>query len=105
MPSRAEIVSFDDSPPPQGADPWVVAGTGPGTGIEVTDPDPAWPRQYDGLASRIREALGRRVLQLEHIGSTAVPGLAAKPIIDIDLAVADPARERDYVPPLLSIRS
>jgi GrpB-like predicted nucleotidyltransferase (UPF0157 family) len=103
MPSRAEIVSFDDSAPPQGADPWVVAGTGPGTGIEVTDPDPAWPRQYDGLASRIREALGRRVLQLEHIGSTAVPGLAAKPIIDIDLAVADPARERDYVPPLEAI--
>jgi GrpB-like predicted nucleotidyltransferase (UPF0157 family) len=103
MPSRAEIVSFDDSPPPQGADPWVVAGTGPGTGIEVTDPDPAWPRQYDGLAGRIREALGWRVLQLEHIGSTAVPGLAAKPIIDIDLAVADPARERDYVPPLEAI--
>jgi hypothetical protein len=103
MPSRAEIVSFDDSPPPQGADPWVVAGTGPGTGIEVTDPDPAWPRQYDGLAGRIREALGWRVLQLEHIGSTAVPGLAAKPIIDIDLAVADPARERDSVPPLEAI--
>jgi hypothetical protein len=40
MPSRAEIVSFDDSPPP-GADPWVVAGTGPATGIEVTAPDPA----------------------------------------------------------------
>src|SRR5215469_9803110 len=90
MPSRAEIVSFDDSPPPAGADPWVVAGAGPGTGIEVTDPDPAWPRQYDGLAGRIREALGWRVLQLEHIGSTAVPGLAAKPIIDIDLAVAEP---------------
>lgn len=78
----------------------MVAGTGPGTGIEVTGPDPAWPRQYDGLAGRIREALGWRVLQLEHIGSTAVPGLAAKPIIDIDLTVADPARERDYVPAL-----
>jgi hypothetical protein len=46
MPSRAEIVSFDDSPPPPGANPWVV-----------TDPDPAWPRQYDSLAGRIREAL------------------------------------------------
>jgi GrpB-like predicted nucleotidyltransferase (UPF0157 family) len=103
MPSRAEIVSFDDSPRPQGADPWVVAGTGPGTGIEVTDPDLAWPRQYNGLAGRIREALGWRVLQLAHIGSTAVPGLAAKPIIDIDLAVADPAREWDYVPPLEAI--
>jgi GrpB-like predicted nucleotidyltransferase (UPF0157 family) len=98
MPSRAEIVSFDDSPPPPGANPWVVADTGPGTSIEVTDPDPGWPRQYDSLADRIREALGWRVLQLEHVGSTAVPGLAAKPVIDIDLTVADPTRERDYVP-------
>jgi len=40
------------------------------------------------------------VLQLEHVGSTAVPGLAAKPIIDVDLTVADPGRERDYVPAL-----
>jgi GrpB-like predicted nucleotidyltransferase (UPF0157 family) len=100
MPSRAEIVLFDDSPPPVGADPWVVAGDGPGTGIDVSDPDPAWPRQYHDLAARIREALGWRVLQLEHVGSTAVPGLAAKPVIDIDLTVADPGREQDYVPPL-----
>jgi GrpB-like predicted nucleotidyltransferase (UPF0157 family) len=102
MPSRAEIVSFDDSPPPPGADPW-VAGAAPGIGVEVADPDPAWPRQYDRLAARIREALGRRVLQLEHVGSTAVADLAAKPIIDIDLAVADPSREQDYVPALESV--
>ncbi len=99
MPSRAEIVSFDDSPPPPGADPW-VSGAAPGIGIEVTDPDPAWPRQFGNLARRIREALGWRVLQLEHVGSTAVPGLAAKPVIDIDLTVADPSREQDYVPAL-----
>jgi GrpB-like predicted nucleotidyltransferase (UPF0157 family) len=100
MPSRAEIVSFDDSPPPAGADPWVVAGAGPGTGVEVTGPDPGWPGQYDRLAARIRQALGWRVLQLEHVGSTSVPGLAAKPVIDIDLTVADPGREQDYVPAL-----
>jgi GrpB-like predicted nucleotidyltransferase (UPF0157 family) len=99
MPSRAEIVSFDDSPPPPGADPW-VPGAAPATGIEITDPDPAWPRQYDNLARRIREALGWRALQLEHVGSTSVPGLPAKPIIDIDLTVADPERENDYVPAL-----
>lgn len=102
MPSRAEIVSFDDSPPPPGADPW-VAGAAPATGIEVADPDPVWPRQYDDLASRIREALGWRALQLEHVGSTSVPGLAAKPVIDIDLTVADPDREQDYVPALETI--
>ena len=99
MPSRAEIVSFRDPPPPPGADPW-VPGAVPAAGIDVAGPDPAWPRQYDDLAGRIREALGWRVLQLEHVGSTSVPGLAAKPVIDIDLTVADPGRERDYLPAL-----
>jgi GrpB-like predicted nucleotidyltransferase (UPF0157 family) len=77
-----------------------VAGAAPAIGIEVADPDPAWPRQYDDLAGRIRGALGWRALQLEHVGSTSVPGLAAKPVIDIDLTVADPGREQDYVPAL-----
>jgi GrpB-like predicted nucleotidyltransferase (UPF0157 family) len=101
MPSRAEIVSFDVCPPP-GADPW-VPGAAPAIGIEMAEPDPAWPRRYDELAARIRQALGWRVLQLEHVGSTAVPGLAAKPVIDIDLIVADPGREQDYVPALEAI--
>jgi GrpB-like predicted nucleotidyltransferase (UPF0157 family) len=100
MPSRAEIVSFDESPAPSGADAWVLP---PATGIEVTDPDPAWPQCYNDLAARIRGALGWRVLQLEHVGSTSVPGLPAKPIIDIDLTVADPDCEHDYVPALEAI--
>jgi GrpB-like predicted nucleotidyltransferase (UPF0157 family) len=99
MPSRAEIVSFSNPAPPPGADAW-VPGAAPAAGIEVAGPDPAWPRQYDVLAGRIQEALGWRVLQLEHVGSTSVPGLAAKPVIDIDLTVADPGREQDYVPAL-----
>jgi GrpB-like predicted nucleotidyltransferase (UPF0157 family) len=99
MPSRAEIVTFDDSPPPAGANAW-VAGAAPVTGIDVADPDPDWPQQYRVLAARIQEALGWRVLQLEHVGSTSVPGLAAKPVIDIDLTVADPGREQDYIPAL-----
>ncbi len=102
MPSRAEIVTFDDSPPPRGADPW-VPGASPAVGIEVTDPDPAWPQHYRDLAARIRGVLGWRVLELEHVGSTSVPGLAAKPVIDIDLTVADPGREQDYVPALETI--
>jgi GrpB-like predicted nucleotidyltransferase (UPF0157 family) len=102
MPSRAEIVSFDVCPPPPGADSW-VPGAAPAVGIEVAEPDPAWPRRYDELAARIRQALGWRVLQLEHVGSTAVPGLAAKPVMDIDLTVADPAREQDYVSALEAI--
>jgi GrpB-like predicted nucleotidyltransferase (UPF0157 family) len=102
MPSRAEIVSFAVPAPPAGTDPW-VPGAAPAVGIEVADPDPAWPRQYDELAGRIREALGWRALQLEHVGSTSVPRLAAKPVIDIDLTVADPEREPDYVPALEAI--
>jgi GrpB-like predicted nucleotidyltransferase (UPF0157 family) len=103
MPTRAEILTFvDDVPPPPGADQW-VPGAAPATDIEVADPDPAWPRRYDDLASRIRQALGWRVLQLEHVGSTSVPGLAAKPVIDIDLTVADPEHEPDYVPALEAI--
>ena len=77
-----------------------MPGAAPAVGIEVTNRDPAWPRQCDHLAGRIRQALGWRVLQLEHVGSTSVPGLAAKPVIDIDLTVADPGREKDYVPVL-----
>lgn len=49
---------------------------------------------------RIRAALGERALQIEHVGSTAVPGLAAKPIIDINLVVADTRDEDAYVPDL-----
>jgi GrpB-like predicted nucleotidyltransferase (UPF0157 family) len=100
VPVRAQIVSFDDpEPPPPGVSAW-VGGAAPERGIEVADADPAWPRQYGVLASRIRVALGWRALQLEHVGSTSVPGLVAKPVIDIDLTVADPSREQDYVPAL-----
>jgi GrpB-like predicted nucleotidyltransferase (UPF0157 family) len=102
MPSRAEIVSFDDSPPFPGVDPW-VPGAVPDTSIEVVDPDPDWPQQYDGLAGRIRDALGWRVLQLEHVGSTSVAGLPAEPIIDIDLTVANPGCEQDYIRALEAI--
>jgi len=95
-------VTFDDFPTPPGATPW-VAGVPRAAGIEVADPDPHWPQRYRDLAARIRAALGWRALQLEHVGSTSVPGLAAKPIIDIDLTVADPGREQDYIPALEKI--
>lgn len=62
-----------------------------------------WPKRYAALAAEIRAALGERVLLLEHAGSTSVPGLAAKPIIDIVLVVADPADEARYLPPLEAV--
>jgi GrpB-like predicted nucleotidyltransferase (UPF0157 family) len=68
--------------------------------IHLADYDPAWPILYEHEATRIRAALGERVLVLEHAGSTSVPGLAAKPIIDVVLGVADSADEPSYVPDL-----
>ncbi len=60
----------------------------------------SWPRLYALEAERVHSVLGSRVLRLEHVGSTSVPGLAAKPIIDMLLVVADSAREDEYVPPM-----
>ena len=71
-----------------------------GKPIELVEYDPGWPGLYEREAEKIRTALGDRVLGLEHAGSTSVPGLAAKPIIDIVLTVADSAAEDAYVQPL-----
>ena len=68
--------------------------------VLIVDYDPEWPRQFAVEAARIRAALGERALLLEHVGSTSVPGLAAKPILDILLAVPDSADESSYVPDL-----
>ena len=68
--------------------------------VVLADYDPSWPAQYEREAGRIRGALGGRALLLEHVGSTSVPQLAAKPRIDIVLAVADSADEDAYVPAL-----
>ena len=68
--------------------------------ILLVDYDPGWPELFRREADRIRAVLGERALQIEHAGSTSVPGLAAKPIIDILLVVADSSEEEAYVPPL-----
>jgi GrpB-like predicted nucleotidyltransferase (UPF0157 family) len=68
--------------------------------VTLVDYDPVWPALFEGEAARIRAALGDRVRLLEHAGSTSVPGLSAKPIIDIVLGVADSADESAYVPPM-----
>lgn len=64
--------------------------------------DPEWPRLFEREAQRIRAALGERAIVLEHAGSTSVPGLSAKPKIDIVLGVADSADEPSYVPDMLA---
>ncbi|HET8906733.1 MAG TPA: GrpB family protein [Ktedonobacterales bacterium] len=68
--------------------------------ISLAEYDPAWPAQFAVEADKIRGALGERALLLEHVGSTSVLGLAAKPILDILLVVANSADESAYVPAL-----
>jgi GrpB-like predicted nucleotidyltransferase (UPF0157 family) len=68
--------------------------------IHLAPPDPSWPHQYAVVASRVQESVGPVAVLVQHVGSTSVPGLAAKPIIDVLLLVPDPADEDAYVPPL-----
>jgi len=65
-----------------------------GLGLEqeinrLADSNPLWPQAFAEEAARIRDALGEKALAIEHYGSTAVPGLRAKPIIDVQIGVAD----------------
>jgi GrpB-like predicted nucleotidyltransferase (UPF0157 family) len=94
MPRPEDITRHHEIDPDE--DPW-VHGKPPPEAIAVAPYDPQWPARYAALAADIARVLGPAALHLEHIGSTAVPGLAAKPVIDIDLTVADPTREDDYV--------
>jgi GrpB-like predicted nucleotidyltransferase (UPF0157 family) len=93
-----EIVRFRDAPAPPGESPWVQGE--PARDIAVVEPDPAWPAVFEELAAVITGALGDSALSIEHVGSTSVPELAAKPVIDIDLTVADSGDEQAYVPAL-----
>jgi GrpB-like predicted nucleotidyltransferase (UPF0157 family) len=68
--------------------------------IVLAEYDRGWPQLFRREADRIRATLGERALQIEHVGSTSVPGLAAKPVIDILLVVADSADEQAYLVPL-----
>lgn len=68
--------------------------------IFLAEYDPAWPTLFRLEQERIQAVLGDKAQLVEHVGSTSVPGLAAKPKIDIILAVADSSDESAYVPPL-----
>ena len=68
--------------------------------VAVVPADPEWPAQATHLIAAVRAALEHRALAVEHVGSTSVPGLWAKPVIDLDLTVADSSDEDAYVPAL-----
>jgi GrpB-like predicted nucleotidyltransferase (UPF0157 family) len=67
--------------------------------IVIAEADPGWPHRFEAERERVAEALGDRALRIEHIGSTAVPGLAAKPIVDI-LVEVERLAEAELAPPL-----
>jgi GrpB-like predicted nucleotidyltransferase (UPF0157 family) len=98
MPSDEQITRHHEDPP--GADPWVPGHEARSYRIEVVEYDEEWPAAFATVARAIRGSLGSRVLELHHVGSTSVVGLPAKPVIDIDLVVADPADEPAYIPDL-----
>ena len=74
-------------------EPWSVP-------VVLHDPDPGWPATFARDAADIGQALGPVALAVDHVGSTSVPGLPAKPVIDVLLQVADSADETAYVPAL-----
>lgn len=100
MPTFAEITQHRDPDPDE--DPWVNGPPGPEP-VTLVAYNPDWPRRYESFAAGIRAALGDTLLRIDHVGSTSVPGLAAKDVIDIDIAVPDPRDEAAYVPPLAAI--
>jgi GrpB-like predicted nucleotidyltransferase (UPF0157 family) len=64
--------------------------------IEIVDYNPAWPERYEAVRARIATGFAPMTARIEHIGSTAVPGLAGKPIVDVLVELADPAQEWAY---------
>src|SRR5271165_1856055 len=68
--------------------------------VSIADYDPRWPELFTREADRIQSVLSSRALRIEHAGSTSVPGLAAKPVIDVVLVVAASAQEDAYAPAL-----
>jgi GrpB-like predicted nucleotidyltransferase (UPF0157 family) len=71
--------------------------------IVLAEYDPEWPKWFEQAAEQIRAALGDAALEIHHVGSTSVPGLMAKPLIDINLVVADTTDEEAYVPKLEAV--
>jgi GrpB-like predicted nucleotidyltransferase (UPF0157 family) len=100
--ARAEIAApswtgMDRVPP---LEPDYLVEREPARRVLLVDPDPRWPALYDAEEVRIRDAVAPELVELHHVGSTSVPGLAAKPVIDILLLVRDSSEEETYAPGL-----
>ncbi|WP_419677589.1 GrpB family protein [Aliarcobacter lanthieri] len=95
-----KIMIFEEGDPNE--NPWVL-GQPKIENIEVTDYNPDWAIQFNLIKNNLDIALADKALSIEHIGSTAVPGLSAKPVIDIDVIISDPEDEDSYVSSLVEI--
>ncbi len=100
-PSDAEITRHHHDNRPD-SDAWVEGYVQTPFRDRRAEYDERWPADFDRVATAIRDAIGDRALELHHVGSTSVEGLPAKPVIDVDLVVADPADEPSYVPALVA---
>jgi GrpB-like predicted nucleotidyltransferase (UPF0157 family) len=95
-----EVTQRFHGTPEQMADALVGEPPAKWQSIVIEDYDPAWVDRFAAASSLLNEILGGLIISIEHVGSTSVPGLAAKPIIDIDLLIEDTAQESRYVPAL-----
>jgi GrpB-like predicted nucleotidyltransferase (UPF0157 family) len=86
--------------PPGPVDGLTVLGDSDGADVRIVDYDESWPARFEIERARIDGALGPVARRVEHVGSTAVPGLAAKPIVDISVGVDDPDDDAVFVPQL-----
>lgn len=68
--------------------------------LVIQEPDPSWPQEFETVKSLIEGALGPKALVISHVGSTSIPSLPAKPVIDVDLTVPDILDEAAYAPAL-----
>jgi GrpB-like predicted nucleotidyltransferase (UPF0157 family) len=100
-PTDAEITRHHDDGRPD-SDAWVDGYVQTPRPIAVVEYDDRWPADFERVADRVSDVLGDRVLELHHVGSTSIAGLPAKPVIDVDLVVADPADEASYLPDLVT---
>jgi GrpB-like predicted nucleotidyltransferase (UPF0157 family) len=78
-------------------DSYFVNSVPPIENVAVVAYDPSWAEIYSALESKIKNKLGFNLLKIAHVDSTAVPGLNAKPVIDIDVTVAAAADEEIYL--------
>jgi len=74
-----------------------MSESAPDDAISISDPDPAWPEMYTSESAVLSQAFKGRLRDIQHVGSTAVPGLAAKPIIDIMVALDDIVSDHDWI--------